>query len=68
MLKKLNLIMIVSLFVISANASAFAYDEFVEEEIVEENVSDVDLADQMSADALLSYNETGSLFEKITML
>ena len=68
MLKKLNLIMLVSLFVVGVNAPAFAYDEFVEEEVVEENVSDVDLADQMSAQALLGYNENGSLFEKITML
>ena len=68
MLKKLNLIMIISLFAIGVNQSAFAYDDFIEEEIVEENVSDVDLADKMSADALLDYNETGSLFEKITML
>ena len=60
--------MLVSLFVVGVNAPAFADDEFVEEEVVEENVSDVDLADQMSAQALLDYNENGSLFEKITML
>ncbi len=68
MLKKLNLIMIVSLFVIGVNQSVFAYDDYVEEEIVEESVSDFDSADKMSADALLNYNENGSLFEKITML
>ena len=68
MLKKLNVMMIVSLFAIGANINAYAYDDFFEEEVVEENVSDADLADQMSADALLSYNESGSLFEKITVL
>jgi len=68
MLKRLNLIMIVSLFAVGLNTSAFAYDDYIEEEIVEENVSDVDLADRMSANALLGYDESGSLFEKITML
>ncbi len=72
MLKKLNLIMIVSLFVVGVNTSVFAYADYVEEEIVEEKVSnkvsDVDLADKMSADALLDYDESDSLFEKITML
>lgn len=68
MLKRLNLIMIVSLFAVGVNASAFAYDDYEEEEIVEESVSDVDMADKISADALLGYNENGSLFEKITML
>jgi len=68
MLKKLNTIMIVSLFAVGVNFGAYAYDDFFEEEVVQENVSDVDLADQMSADALLNYNESGSLFEKITVL
>ncbi len=72
MLKKLNLIMIVPLFVVGVNTSVFAYADYVEEEIVEEKVSnkvsDVDLADKMSADALLDYDESDSLFEKITML
>jgi type IV pilus biogenesis protein PilP len=68
MLKKLNLIMIVSLFTVGVNTSAFAYDDYEEEEIVEESVSDVDLADKISSDALLNYNESGSLFEKITVL
>ena len=68
MLKKLNLIMIISLFAIGVNTSSFAYDDYIEEEIVEEDVSDVDLADKMSSDALLNYNESGSLFEKITVL
>lgn len=68
MLKKLNLIMIISLFAIGVNQSAFAYDDYIEEEIVEEDVPDVDLADKISSDALLNYDETGSLFEKITVL
>lgn len=69
MLKKLNLIMVVSLFAVGIVPVAYAEEyEIVDESIVEENVSDVDLADQMSADALLSYNESGSLFEKITIL
>ena len=68
MLKKLNLIMIISLFAIGVNQSAFAYDDYIEEEIVEEDVPDVDLADKISSDALLNYDESGSLFEKITVL
>ncbi|MBR3148461.1 MAG: hypothetical protein IKF41_03940 [Alphaproteobacteria bacterium] len=70
MLKKLNVMMFLSLFVIGMSMNAYAYDDFdVEEEVVvEESVSDADLADQMSANALLSYNESGSLFEKITVL
>lgn len=68
MLKKLNLMILVSLFVVGVNQSAFSDDDYIEEEIVEEGVSDADLADQMSTDALLNYDETGSLFEKITVL
>jgi len=68
MLKKLNMILVVSLFTVGVNFGAYAYDDFYEEEIIEENISDADLADQMSADALLSYDESGSLFEKITVL
>ena len=68
MLKKLNMIMLVSLFTIGVNAGAYAYSSYIEEDIVEEDVSDVDLADKVSADALLGYDEGGSLFEKITML
>ena len=69
MIKKLRIIMFVSLFAIGVNIGAYAYDDFIEEEVVvEEDVSDADLADMMSADALLSYNETGSLFERITVL
>ena len=68
MLKKINAIIIVSLFAVGINFGAYANDDFIEEVVVEENVSDVDLADQMSADALLNYNESGSLFEKITVL
>lgn len=65
MLKKLNLIIFVGLFVIGTNA--FAQETFIEE-VVEESVSDAELADEMSANALLSYDETGSLFERITTL
>ena len=69
MLKKLNLIIFVGLFAIGVNTVAFAEDyEVVDEEYVEESVSESDLADQVSADALLSYDETGSLFERITSL
>ena len=68
MLRKLNLIMIVSLFAVGVNMGAYAYDDFIEEEIVEEKMSDADLADQTSATALLNYDESGSLFEKITVL
>ena len=63
MLKKLNLIVIVGLFTIGVNA--YAFDEFVKEEVVEE---DAYYADKVSADALMGYDESGSLFEKITML
>ena len=70
MLKKLNVMMFLSLFVVCMSMNAYAYDDFdgEEEVVVEERVSDADLADQMSANALLSYNESGSLFEKITVL
>ena len=70
MLKKLNVMMFLSLFVVCMSMNAYAYDDFdgEEEVVVEESVSDADLADQMSANALLSYNESGSLFEKITVL
>lgn len=60
MFKKLNLIVFLGLLSVSVNS--FAYDDvFVEE-------TDYELADQVSADALLSYDATGSLFEKITTL
>ena len=69
MLKKLNLIIFVGLFAIGVNTIAFAEDyEVADEEYIEESVSESDLADQVSADALLSYDETGSLFERITSL
>lgn len=66
MLKKLNLIMVFSLFAIGVNNVSYAIDEIIEEEIIEE--SDAELADQVSADALLNYNVDGTLFEKITTL
>lgn len=66
MLKKLNLIMVFSLFAIGVNNVSYAIDEFIEEEVIEE--SDAELADQVSADALLNYNVDGTLFEKITTL
>ena len=66
MLKKLNLIMVFSLFTIGVNNVSYAIDEIIEEEIIEE--SDAELADQVSADALLNYNVDGTLFEKITTL
>ena len=71
MLKKLNLIMIVALFSIGVNGMAYALDEFLEEEFVEQtrpSVSGVEMADEMASGALLAYDETGSLFEKITVL
>ena len=68
MIKKLNIMILVSLFAVGMNTAAFAYSDFIEEDVIEANVSDVDLADQISADALLNYNETGSLFEQITVL
>ncbi|MBR5355112.1 MAG: hypothetical protein IK122_03220 [Alphaproteobacteria bacterium] len=71
MLKKLNLIIMMALFTIGANGAQYVEDDFLEEEIITEkqpSVSDVEMADVMAADALLSYNESGSLFEKITVL
>lgn len=71
MLKKLNLIVVVALFVVGVNCTAYALDNFLEEEFVEEtqtSESDVDLADKVAVDALMAYDETGSLFEKITVL
>jgi len=71
MLKKLNLIMMIALFTVGANGASYAVDDFFEEEVIEEtqtNPSDIETADVMAADALLAYDETGSLFEKITIL
>ena len=61
MLKKLNLIIFVGLFVVGLNSFAYGEDLFVEE-------TDIELADQVSSDALMNYDVTGSLFEKITTL
>jgi len=63
--------MIVALFSIGVNGVAYALDEFLEEEFVEQtqpSVSGVEMADEMASGALLAYDETGSLFEKITVL
>lgn len=71
MLKKLILIMFTGLFAIGMNYSSFADEEFFDEEIIEEtepNEDDAELADKMSADALMNYDATGSMFEKITAL
>ena len=35
MLKKLNLIMMIALFTVSANGASYALDDFLEEEVVE---------------------------------
>ena len=58
MLKKLNFILIA--FVIGVCGVSYA-DEIIEE-------TDVELADQISSDAMMNYNVSGSLFEKITSL
>ncbi len=68
MIKKLNIMILVSLFAVGMNTAAFAYSDFIEEDVIEANISDADLADQISADALLNYDESGSLFEQITVL
>ena len=67
MLKKLNLVLFVGMFTLGFNAFAYGATDFVEKEIVVDE-SDVELADKISADALLSYDPNGSLFEKITVL
>ena len=65
MLKKLNLMLFVGMFAIGFTTFAYGIDEF-EETVTEE--TDIELADQVSANALLSYDPNGSLFEKITVL
>lgn len=67
MLKKINLIVFLGLMVVGVNAPAFAEEvEFVNEEYVAD--TDTQMADQLSVDALSGYDESGSLFERITML
>ena len=67
MLKKINLIVFLGLMVVGVNAPAFAEEvEFVNEEYVAD--TDTQMADQLSVDTLSGYDETGSLFERITML
>ena len=70
MFKKLFLVLFVGMFSIGINLSSFAEENFVDEEIVEEVVdeNDVELADAVSSDALMNYDVSGSLFEKITNL
>lgn len=68
MLKKISLILFSGLFVICGNSVAFAEDDFIEETEVVEQIDEMKLADQISAEALESYDVTGSLFEKITTL
>ena len=64
MLKKLNILILMGLITIGVNTPGYCI-ELLDEEIVEE--TDID-ADQMSSDALLNYDASGSLFEKITTL
>ena len=67
MLKKINLIVFLGLMVVGVNAPAFAEEvEFVNEEYVAD--TDTQMADQLSVDTLSGYDESGSLFERITML
>jgi len=67
MLKKINLIVFLGLMVVGVNAPAFAEEvEFVNEEYVAD--TDTQMADQLSVNALSGYDESGSLFERITML
>ncbi len=61
MFKKLMFFMCLGLISVGVNTYAFG-----EEEIIEE--TDVEMADRISSEALLNYNENGSLFEKITVL
>lgn len=70
MFKKLFLVLFVGMFSIGINLPSFAEENFVDEEIVEEVVdeNDVELADAVSSDALMNYDVSGSLFEKITNL
>ena len=74
MLKKLMFLMCFGLISIGVNTFAFAVEEIDDEEFVEEIVEETEdekeaaLADQVSGEALLNYNESGSLFEKITTL
>ena len=69
MLKKLNLIIFAGLVAMGVNTFAYADYEIVDEEYIEETVpSEEDVADQVSANVLLNYDETGSLFDKIATL
>lgn len=76
MFKKLCLFLFSGLFVFIATNNSFAKDDFddfsIEDEVIvedsDESETDVEMADQVSADALLNYNENGSLFEKIVTL
>jgi type IV pilus biogenesis protein PilP len=61
MFKKLMFFMCVGLISVGVNYSAFAVEEVIEE-------ADIEMADRVSAEALMNYNENGSLFEKITVL
>ena len=53
--------MCVGLVSVGVNSAAFAVEEIIEE-------TDVEMADRVSSEALMNYDETGSLFEKITVL
>ena len=66
MLKKLNLFLFVGLFAIGVNTHAYALDDFIDEEMIEETEDDI--ADSVSANALMNYDASDSLFEKITAL
>ena len=70
MLKKLFFMIFVGLIAIGTNSFAVADDEFIDEEIIEEGVeeNDAELADAVSSNALMNYDASGSLFEKITNL
>ena len=61
MFKKLMFLMCVGLISVGVNSAAFGLEEIIEE-------ADVEMADRISSDALMNYNENGSLFEKITVL
>lgn len=69
MLKKLTLIMFVAWFGVCANNAARADYEVVDDEIIEDVVDeDAQIADAVSAEALMNYDASDSLFEKIANL